>query len=229
MAKNKPLYIQHEPGAYPKDADWQAMTAEERGIYHALIIYIACQNGKLAKDFSSLSSLCHVSENIIQNFWNKYKNKFVSRNGYIEHRRVTAELVKSRKLIKQRSLAGKASANARATAVQRSLPPRSTKVSNVKGSEEKRNYLLNLNKSSSSFFSFFETVFEIKTKPEKGTFGKYAKLYAGLFSIDKSFNSRMCDKLEDMKKDCKGDKLALKKMFITSINNEIDRLVIKGE
>lgn len=88
-------------------------------------------------------------------------------------------------------------------------------------------YLLKLNQRFASFYSYFESVFEIKTKRERGTFTKYAKLYAGLCSVDKQFNARMIDKLEDMKKDATGNPEALKKMFIASMNNEIEKMEAK--
>lgn len=87
-------------------------------------------------------------------------------------------------------------------------------------------YLLNLKVSYASFFNWMRSEFKIDTGKERGTFTKYAKLYAGLNSVDKDFNRRMCDKLLDMKADANGDKLLLNKMFITSINNEIKKFKV---
>ena len=117
--------------------------------------------------------------------------------------------------------------NAVTTPLQQNANETITKVSNVKVSKEKErkeNYLLNINISSASFFSWMDTEFKITTKRERCTFTKYAKLYAAMCSLDKSFNGRMNGKLADMKEQAKGDKLALNKMFITSINKEVENI-----
>ncbi|MCK5611539.1 DUF1376 domain-containing protein [Candidatus Pacearchaeota archaeon] len=228
MAK-KPLYIQLEPGAYPKDSDWQTMSGQERGCYHSLVIFLACNNGVLANKPARLAALCNVELETFVNFWRSFSHKFIEKNGDIQHKRINAELAKARKMIRQKSLAGKASGNARSTAVKRVSDNRGTadELSKGKGSKEKKrkeNYLLSLNKSYGSFYSWMESEFKITTKQERGTFTKYAKLYAGLCSVDKGFNGRINAKLLDMKEQAKGDKLALNKMFITSINKEIEKL-----
>jgi len=110
------------------------------------------------------------------------------------------------------------------TVKQKVTPSTSTSKSTSFSSSE--TYILNLNLSFASFYSWMESEFKITTKRERGTFTKYSKLYAGLCHIDKNFNARMIDKLEDMKKDASGDKEVLNKMFVTSINNEITKLEI---
>jgi uncharacterized protein YdaU (DUF1376 family) len=120
MAK-KPLYIQLEPGAYPKDVDWQVMTAQDRGCYHSLIIYLACSNGKLPNNQNRLANLCNVNEKVFEIFWGKFSHKFIGENGEIQHKRINEELRKARKMIRQKSLAGKASGKARRTAVEQPL------------------------------------------------------------------------------------------------------------
>ena len=103
----KPLYIQHEPGAYPKDIDWQMMTAEERGCYHSLIIFLACSDGYIPNAPESLCGLCNISIEKLKSFLRKYSHKFITKDGKISHKRVNEELIKARKSIKQKSLAGK--------------------------------------------------------------------------------------------------------------------------
>ena len=109
MAKRKKKidYIQLEPGAYPKDFEWQAMSTIDRGIYHSLIIYLACNDGVLINAVEGLSNLCNCMETTFGLFWEKYSHKFIERDGRISHKRVTQELAKSRKYLRQKSLAGK--------------------------------------------------------------------------------------------------------------------------
>ncbi len=106
MAK-KPLYIQLEPGAYPKDSDWQIMSASDRGCYHSLIVFLSCNKGKLSYNPKKLANLCNVNENVFEIFWKSFSHKFIKKNGKIQHSRVNKELVAARKYIKQKSLAGK--------------------------------------------------------------------------------------------------------------------------
>jgi uncharacterized protein YdaU (DUF1376 family) len=127
MAK-RPLYIQLEPGAYPKDIDWQIMSAQDRGCYHSLIIYLACSNGKLFNKPKLLANLCNIDEKVFEIFWSKFSHKFLQENGEIQHKRINEELKKARKMIRQKSLAGKASGKARRTAVEQPLNGSQTAV-----------------------------------------------------------------------------------------------------
>jgi len=137
MPKN-PLYIQLEPGAYPQDTDWQIMTAEERGCYHALIIFISCNDGSIAKDPAGLALLCNIEISKLKTFLEKYSHKFIINDGEISHKRVTYELSKARKYIKQKSLAGKKGMKQRYNNVITHLPNTDiTKGREVKGSKGK--------------------------------------------------------------------------------------------
>ena len=140
MAK-KPLYIQLEPGAYPKDVDWQMMSSDERGCYHSLIVFIACSDGALPNTPERLSILCNTSVAKFESFWKKYSYKFIEKNGEIQHKRITEELAKARKYIKQKSLAGKKGMQQRynraITPLQQSNNEAITKGREVKGSKGK--------------------------------------------------------------------------------------------
>jgi len=140
MAK-KPLYIQLEPGAYPKDIDWQAMTPAERGCYHSLIIYLACSDGKLPNDTEKLASLCNTNGETFDNFWKSFDHKFIEKDSHIEHKRINDELKKARNYIKQKSLAGKKGMQRRYNAVTTTIQQKPnndiTKVSKVKVREVK--------------------------------------------------------------------------------------------
>ncbi|MHC4397490.1 MAG: DUF1376 domain-containing protein [Planctomycetota bacterium] len=134
-------YIQLEPAAYATDTEWLMMTAEERGIYHSLIIYLSTNEGRLGYDPEQLCKLCNTKKNIFENFWRKYVKKFQLKNKQIKHKRVTKALRHARKLIKQRSLAGIASGKARSTGVSTELQQSEAKrnEANTKEKEIKRN------------------------------------------------------------------------------------------
>ena len=222
-------YIQLESGAYPRDAEWLSMSDCERGIYHSLITFIACEEGKLTFNAENLSYLCNTSVEKFNSFWKKYSHKFIEKDGIISHKRVNEEIKKARKSWNQKRLAGLASAKARSTAVETNVgtavgtAAQQIKVKVKDKIKEKINYLLNFNKSYKKTFSWFESEFDLQTTRERNTFIKYAKLYAGLGEYDKNFNYRMADKLLDMKKDA-SDSISLKKMFIAGMNNEIEKM-----
>jgi uncharacterized protein YdaU (DUF1376 family) len=137
----RPLYIQLEPGAYPKDADWQTMSPSDRGCYHSLIVFLACNKGKLPNDPSALASLCNINVKVFEIFWKSFSHKFIEKNGHIQHKRVNKELASARKYIKQKSLAGKRGMASRYNAVITPLQQKDneaiTKVSKGKVSKEK--------------------------------------------------------------------------------------------
>lgn len=92
MAKEKAKYVQLEPDAFLSDIDYQAMSAEQRGVYCTLIFYLYRNNGKLKYDEKLLSRLCNVNGNFD---FQTVLCKFQVRRGFIYHKRVTAELHKS--------------------------------------------------------------------------------------------------------------------------------------
>ncbi len=138
-------YLQLEPAAYPADTDWQAMSAAERGCYHSLIVYLSCNDGTLLNDRSNLQNLCNTDEKTFEIFFKNYSHKFIIKNGKLKHKRVTRELNKAHKYLKQKSLAGKASGKARRTAVERPLNGRRTaeQLSKVKVSKVKKTIIYN--------------------------------------------------------------------------------------
>lgn len=138
-------YLQLEPAAYPADTDWQAMSDAERGCFHSLIVYLSCNDGTLLNDRSILRNLCNSDEETFENFFKKYSHKFIIKDGKLHHKRVDKELKKARKYLKQKSLAGRASGEARRTTVERPLKrPLNgcrTKKRKVKKSKVKNNKL----------------------------------------------------------------------------------------
>ena len=96
---SKPIYFQLEPAAFLSDVEFQAMTAEERGVYFTVILYLYTNSGILNMDDEAIGTLCRVSDLGIGwvNIWEKVKKKFTKTEfGYI-HKRVTKELEKSKR------------------------------------------------------------------------------------------------------------------------------------
>jgi len=91
-------YVQLEPDAFLSDIDFQLMTAEERGCYWTIILYLYRNNGKLKYDPKSLPDLCKVKSEFALN---KVLSKFQKRHGYLTHKRVNKEIQKAQ--VKQQS------------------------------------------------------------------------------------------------------------------------------
>jgi uncharacterized protein YdaU (DUF1376 family) len=209
----KPLYIQLEPGAYPQDTDWQIMTAEERGCYHSLITFIACNDGKISKDPNGLALLCNINIEKLKTFLKKYSHKFLIKGECISHKRVNKELAKARKYIKQKSLAGKKGMQRRYNSVITD-PPNSdiTKERKGKGREEKGRKEKNYDTNDSSFsqqsrislasdeLKFYDgtcELFGVAGKSDRTTLQNVAK------HLSKSLDEKVFDKAWRVAQECK--------------------------
>lgn len=83
-------FVQLESGAFLTDVDFITMTAEQRGVYITLILFLNCNNGRCRFDEQVLSALCNCTD--FAQVWEKIKHKFTLRNGKIGHKRVSREL-----------------------------------------------------------------------------------------------------------------------------------------
>jgi uncharacterized protein YdaU (DUF1376 family) len=83
-------FVQLESGAFLTDVDFISMSAEQRGVYVTLILYLNCNNGRCRYDEQVLSALCNCEK--FAQVWEKIKNKFTQKNGWIRHKRVSREL-----------------------------------------------------------------------------------------------------------------------------------------
>ena len=92
MSKKKPKYVSLEPDAFLSDLDFQAMTAEQRGVYWTLILYLYRNNGRLRNDISTIAKLCRVNGDFD---FQTVLQKFQVRRGFIRHKRVTEELARA--------------------------------------------------------------------------------------------------------------------------------------
>lgn len=89
MSKKQPKYVSLEPDAFLSDLDFQAMTAEQRGVYCTLLFYLYRNNGRLKYDPDTLATLCRVDGDFD---FQTVLHKFQVRRGFIRHKRVTKEL-----------------------------------------------------------------------------------------------------------------------------------------
>ncbi|MFC1675568.1 DUF1376 domain-containing protein [Planctomycetota bacterium] len=87
---NQPKYVQLEAGAFLSDHEFQAMSAEERGVYCALIFNLYCNGGKCKLDHVKLGRITNC--NNFEVVWQNISEKFQVRRGFIYHKRVSREL-----------------------------------------------------------------------------------------------------------------------------------------
>lgn len=96
MPRKQPKYVSLEPKAFLSDFEFQAMTAEQRGVYCTLIFSLYANNGRLKYDEEALRKLCNVKTEF--SFQTVFR-KFIVRRGFIRHKRVTQELQKAQLLV----------------------------------------------------------------------------------------------------------------------------------
>jgi uncharacterized protein YdaU (DUF1376 family) len=140
MKRKKIQYVSLESGAFISDLIFQAMTAEERGVYCTLIFYLYQNNGRLPFDIESFKHLCNC-ENFAK-VWEFVKQKFIIKNGRVFHKRVSKELDRAKKLSQVQSEKGVKGMKSRwsndNTAITEKLPDNNqAKESKAKPSEEK--------------------------------------------------------------------------------------------
>lgn len=97
-------FVQLESGAFLTDVDFITMTAEQRGVYITLILFLNCNKGKCRFDIEVLSALCNCQD--FAQVWEKIKHKFSLRNGNIRHKRVSRELKAAKKRLQTASEKG---------------------------------------------------------------------------------------------------------------------------
>lgn len=140
----KPKYVSLEPKAFLSDDDFQIMTAEERGVYFSIILYLYGNNGRLKFEDKKLRKLCNVKSDFD---FQTVLHKFQVRRGYIRHKRVTKELKRAQGLVDRAVKAQKARmlkqclSNAQANAKQCQV----SNVSNISKVSNKRESTLCIN------------------------------------------------------------------------------------
>jgi uncharacterized protein YdaU (DUF1376 family) len=141
--KKKIRYVSLEPSAFLSDVFFLSMSAEERGVYVSIILYLYENGGFLPMDKTLLGSFCNCEN--FEKVFEKIKRKFLIKNKNISHKRVLLELRRAKQISQINTRAGLKSGEARrlndndrSTTVQRAFNECSTKRSEEKRSEVKR-------------------------------------------------------------------------------------------
>jgi len=124
MSKDVHQYYQFEPQAFLADVDFMMMSAEARGVYISLILYLYCNGGELKMPTENITVLyqcygsvnnsvisqlsnCHKNGADFIEIWGQMAHKFVIVDGVLTHKRVTAEVLKVKEFREKKSRAGK--------------------------------------------------------------------------------------------------------------------------
>ncbi len=91
----KPKYFQLEPNAFLSDISFQTMTAQERGIYFTMLLYLYANGGAIRATIPTLQTLCGYSADSLtwEQIWNNIKHKFeVDADGQISHKGIAEDI-----------------------------------------------------------------------------------------------------------------------------------------
>lgn len=156
-------HVQLEPSAFLADMDYQIMSAEQRGIYCSVILYLYANDGKLQvnnadsllgdNNVIALLSNCTKTGKDFLEIWSPVAKKFKIKNGILTHKRVTEELKKAHNFKKQKSLAGK-----------KGMQQRYNAVSNADITNISKYKITKLNKEYSEIFNTFWEAYPRKNK-----------------------------------------------------------------
>ena len=142
-------FVQLESGAFLTDVDFITMTAEQRGVYITLILFLNCNNGKCRFDEQVLSALCNCAD--FAQVWEKIKTKFTLRNGFLRHKRVSRELKWARSRLQAAREKGVKGAAKRWHSNSPANAPAIAKERKRDGKERKEASNTNTKEASSSF------------------------------------------------------------------------------
>jgi uncharacterized protein YdaU (DUF1376 family) len=104
MAKARIKFIPLEFEMVLADTDFQAMNAEQRGVYLSLILYMYANGGKCLLDMQHISRITGCRN--IDKAWQKIKKKFQIKEDHITHKRVRRELRRAKMLLQTRKKSG---------------------------------------------------------------------------------------------------------------------------
>jgi uncharacterized protein YdaU (DUF1376 family) len=145
-------HVQLEAGAFISDTDFQMMTAEQRGIYFSVILYLYSNGGKLvlnddndnlisgSNSVISLISNCPKSGEEWNRVWEPVRKKFKIKNKILTHKRVSREMKKAYNYWKNKSLAGKKGMQQRYNSDRCDVITKERKGKETKGKERKENF-----------------------------------------------------------------------------------------
>lgn len=208
----KVKFVQLESGAFLTDVDFITMTAEQRGVYITLILFLNCNNGKCRFDEQVLSSLCNCSD--FAKVWEKIKTKFTLRNGCIRHKRVSRELKAAKNRLqaaREKGVKGAASrwhshsrANAPAIAKERKRDEKEGKeVSNTNTKEQSSSFSSSVRSRSLAFNEALINIIRPRSQSDRTCFRNVTNwLIEGIASG--RFNEQIFERVLDYAKEARG-------------------------
>ena len=110
-------YVQFQPALDLLNLNFLSMTAEQRGVYLSLKLYLYANGGKCPFDLEQLKKITNCEN--FKAVWEKVKCQFVIKNSTISNKTVTKDLRKAKKFVQAKRKAGLASGRARRTAFKR--------------------------------------------------------------------------------------------------------------
>jgi len=146
MAKVR--FVQLEPEAIVAEPDFQVMTAEERGVYLSMILYLYCNNGRLKLNVELLRKLCNARPDF--DFAAVLK-KFINKKGMVYHRSVSQSMAKARRLMQARREAGLMGAEKKWQSHNKDNSIATVSKGNVIASKDKQNSYSSTNTGNPSF------------------------------------------------------------------------------
>ena len=111
MRKKDITYVSLDSKTIIADQEFQTMTAEERGVYWTLILYLYANGGSFIFDSQILSRICNCDN--FDKVWEKIEHNFRKKGAKLFHKMVSKELSRTAKLLQVRKKAGIKGANAR--------------------------------------------------------------------------------------------------------------------
>jgi uncharacterized protein YdaU (DUF1376 family) len=224
--------VQLEPDAFLSDVEFQTMSAEERGCYFTIILYLYRNNGKLDKSFDPavLGNLCNCTN--FETVWEKISKKFVNKKNVLSHKRVTKEIKRVRKRMQVASTSGLKGAQKRWGTHSN---PIGVPIAKSKGKsevkEEREDIIKTLNSpldftadGSFDFKKLFTDTFKPINKFERNTLNKLATDYGDKHKGLKHVGGYMIGKIEDLKLMCREQNKSRTdfiKIFVSQVKKEM--------
>ena len=239
MARKQPKYVSLEPDAFLSDLDFQAMTAEQRGVYCTIIFYLYSNNGRMKFDEGMLRKLCNVNGEFD---FQTVLSKFQVRRGFIRHKRVSRELAKAQVFVDRGVKAANVRWNKQCLSNAQASPKQcnETKRDVTKRDEkESKNTIpynnrkeqcdkgdinanfgdFNSNSFSLRFVSALEGILKTRSKSDRSAIRNLSN-WLNLQVLAKRFNEEIFLRVSDMAKESKNGRNPLA-VFFSRMDEEI--------
>jgi uncharacterized protein YdaU (DUF1376 family) len=109
-------YVQFQPTLDLLNINFLSMSAEQRGVYLSLKLYLYANGGKCPLDLEQLKKITNCEN--VEEVWKKIKKEFVVKKSLISNKNVNSDLRKAKKFAQAKRKAGLASGKVRRTAFE---------------------------------------------------------------------------------------------------------------